>query len=98
MNAQSLNPFNLLLLMKYIRPYDVESYVSDFFSQSFMKQFYNVPRSNIDTMSRSKVFKRPIVVYTGIMHKSLTEAIELKAFRIDKSIKVNKLTLGNISL
>ncbi len=62
----------------------MERYVQNFFPQTFMSIFEQVPISNLETICLSNLTKRPIFVFVGEMHRGFQETLESKLFKHTK--------------
>jgi hypothetical protein len=83
-----LNPLQVLLLIKYLRPDALHEYLRTFVAEAKSSAYFYVPHTNLETAARTFWFRRPTVLFHGPRLDSdlVSSRLQAAAVRNDKTL------------
>ena len=93
-NSQmKLSSLETLILIKYLRPEEIENYVKNFNSATFKKSFLDSSNINLEFLNNSANSRCPTVIFTSYGDRNIVESIELKGLSLKNPINTVVLSV-----
>ena len=91
---QKLTYLEILILMKYLRPEEIENYIKNFNSAVFKRNFNCSSKVNdMESLSKAACSLTPTVVFTNDFDRNLRETIELKGLSLKTPVNTTVISL-----
>jgi len=88
-----LSSLETLILMKYLRPEEIENYIKNFNSATFKKTFLETSNINLEFLNNKSKSIWPTVIFSSNIDRNIEEAIELKGLSLKTPINTVVLSL-----